>query len=220
MLSTHTSEESFTLYPVIEVSDGAAPGGADPMVLARDYAAAGATWVHLVDLDGARGGGWGLHRLVGKIVGETGLAVQSGGGVRGQLDMDRILRSGAGRAVIGSAATEAPLTVVSWLVTYGPEAITVALDAHHPDFADLVSRYAGAGLRHLIVGHAPGDPERTEHHHLIRELAPRLRVQAAGGMSGIDDVLAVHRAGCAGALVDLEDGDRDLDLVEALLAVL
>lgn len=220
MLSTQTGEESFTVYPMIEVSCGSVPGGADPMLLAREYAAAGATWVHLVDLDGARGGGWGLHRLVGKIVGETGLAVQSGGGVRGQLDMDRILRSGAGRAVAGSAATDAPLTVVSWLVTYGPEAIAVALDAHHPEFADLISRYAGAGLRHLIVRHAPGDPERTEHHRLIGELAPRLRVQAAGGMSSAADVRDVHRAGCAGALVDLQGDARDLDLVEALLAAL
>src|SRR5690606_22839670 len=83
--------DSFTLYPAIDVRGGRivrlAQGdyaqetryGDDPLALARKYAAQGARWLHLVDLDAARAGGYTLATLGGRIAGEAGLQVQTGG---------------------------------------------------------------------------------------------------------------------------------------------
>src|SRR5690606_35073839 len=105
---------SFTLYPAIDVRHGRivrlAQGdyaqetryGDDPLALARAYAEQGARWLHLVDLDAARAGGYTLSALVEDIATQTGLQVQTGGGVRSRDDVQRILDAGAARVVIGS----------------------------------------------------------------------------------------------------------------------
>src|SRR3546814_19284711 len=87
----------------------------DPLALARDYAESGAAWLHLVDLDAARTGGYTLLRLLGAIKSRTGLRVQTGGGVRKRSDVERLLAAGADRVVVGSIAVEMPAWVASWL---------------------------------------------------------------------------------------------------------
>ena len=130
----------FTVYPAIDVRDGRVVRLAQgdyaretryegaPLQVAQRYAAQGAEWLHLVDLDAARAGGYTLAPLLGEIARTTALKVQTGGGVRQRDDVARILDAGAQRVVVGSLAVREPDTVLSWLAEFGSEHITVALD--------------------------------------------------------------------------------------------
>ncbi|KAF1710462.1 1-(5-phosphoribosyl)-5-[(5-phosphoribosylamino)methylideneamino]imidazole-4-carboxamide isomerase [Pseudoxanthomonas kalamensis DSM 18571] len=224
----------FTLYPAIDVRDGRvvrlAQGdyaretryGDDPLALALDYAVQGASWLHLVDLDAAKAGGYTLVALV-QGASAAGLQVQTGGGVRSRDDVQRILDAGAARVVIGSLAVREPDVVLAWLDEFGAERITVALDARqdgegawrlpvHGWTEDsgaildaLATRYAQAGLRHLLCTDIGRDgmlsgPNVDLYDHL-RVLAPQLRVQASGGVRALDDVRVAREQGCAGIVL-------------------
>ncbi|MBA3929755.1 MAG: 1-(5-phosphoribosyl)-5-((5-phosphoribosylamino)methylideneamino)imidazole-4-carboxamide isomerase, partial [Xanthomonas sp.] len=104
----------FTVYPAIDVRDGRVVRLAQgdyaretryegaPLDVALRYAVQGAEWLHLVDLDAARAGGYTLAPLLADIARHTPLKVQTGGGVRERDDVARILDAGADRVVIGS----------------------------------------------------------------------------------------------------------------------
>src|SRR3546814_10814039 len=113
----------FQVYPAIDVRGGRvvrlAQGdyaretgyGDDPLALARDYAEAGAGWLHLVDLDAARTGGYTLLRLLGAIKSRTGLRVPNGGGVRKSPVVERLVAAGAeqiGRAHVVPPSKKEP----------------------------------------------------------------------------------------------------------------
>ena len=138
---------SFIVYPAIDVRAGKVVRlrqgdyadetryGDDPLAFALRYAEAGAAWLHLVDLDAAKAGGYTLQPLLRDLRARTGLQVQTGGGVRSEADVAALLEAGAARVVVGSLAVTAPDTVMGWLATFGSERITVALDARQEERA-------------------------------------------------------------------------------------
>jgi phosphoribosylformimino-5-aminoimidazole carboxamide ribotide isomerase len=225
----------FTVYPAIDVRNGRvvrlAQGdyaretrydGAPSEVAAR-YAAQGAEWLHLVDLDAARAGGYTLAPLLQQMARDTALKVQTGGGVRERDDVARILEAGAQRVVVGSLAVRSPDTVLAWLSEFGSERITVALDTRRDaegvwrlpvhgwtetaseTLDELATRYAKAGLRHLLCTDIARDgmltgPNLDLYTHL-RGVAPTLALQASGGVSAVADVSGARDAGCAGIVL-------------------
>jgi phosphoribosylformimino-5-aminoimidazole carboxamide ribotide isomerase len=76
----------------------------DPIATSRSFAQAGATLMHVVDLDGAKAGRVEQIELIGTIAGQAGIAVQAGGGVRSTVDVERLAASGVSRIVVGTAA--------------------------------------------------------------------------------------------------------------------
>ncbi|MFT4179450.1 MAG: 1-(5-phosphoribosyl)-5-[(5-phosphoribosylamino)methylideneamino]imidazole-4-carboxamide isomerase [Thermomonas sp.] len=241
---------SFIFYPAIDVRDGRVVRlrqgdyadetryGDDPLAFIARYADAGATWLHLVDLDAARAGGYTLLPLLREITRHTGLKVQTGGGVRSRDDVAAILDAGAARVVIGSLAVRAPDTVLAWLAEFGGERITVALDTRQDEsdawrlpvhgwtetaaetLDELAVRYADAGLRHLLCTDIARDgmlagPNLDLYRHL-RAIAPALAVQASGGVRDVADVAACRDAGCAGAVLGKALLEGRIDLCEAL----
>src|SRR5258706_702858 len=78
----------------------------DPIETARQFAAAGAKWMHIVDLDGAKRGMPVQTTLIGKIIQGSGLSVQAGGGIRSAEDVHQLLAAGASRVVVGTKALE------------------------------------------------------------------------------------------------------------------
>jgi phosphoribosylformimino-5-aminoimidazole carboxamide ribotide isomerase len=78
----------------------------DPLDVARSYADAGATWLHIVDLDGAKEGRPAQSDLIARIIAASGMKVQAGGGIRGTADVQRLLDAGASRVVVGTKAIE------------------------------------------------------------------------------------------------------------------
>ena len=232
----HVSQtRPFTVYPAIDVRGGAVvrllkgdydqetryPG--DPVEVAIQYARSGARWLHLVDLDAARAGGYTLLDTLESIVDRTGLMVQTGGGVRCEEDVQRILDAGATRVVVGSLAVREPETVVGWIERFGPEQITVALDTRTGDDGvwvlptagwtsvaeeDLITalhRYDESGLRHVLCTDIGRDGTLAgPNFHLYTMLtrsAPHLQVQASGGARNVDDVRAARKTGCSGIIL-------------------
>lgn len=241
---------SFIVYPAIDVRQGKvvrlAQGdyarqttyGDDPLAQARRYAEAGAQWLHLVDLDAARAGGYTLLPLLQALAQHTALKVQTGGGVRNDADVARLLDAGAQRVVVGSLAVREPERVVGWIARFGAERITVALDTRRDaqghwrlpvhgwtedgehDLDALAKRYADAGLLHLLCTDIARDgmlsgPNQDLYRHL-RERVPEVGVQASGGVRDIADIVAARSSGCAGVVLGKALLDGRFDLQEAL----
>ncbi len=100
----------------------------DPIEAARKFEAAGAHWMHVVDLDGAKEGRPVQGELIRKIVGATKMKVQVGGGIRSKEDIEALLRSGAARVVVGTAALE-KWEWFKMLVGEMPAKLVLAIDA-------------------------------------------------------------------------------------------
>lgn len=241
---------SFTVYPAIDVRDGQVVRlvqgdfaqqttyGDDPLALAQRYAKAGAQWLHLVDLDAARAGGYTLLPLLKALTTHTTLKVQTGGGVRCESDVARLLDAGAQRVVIGSLAVREPETVAGWIARFGTEHITVALDTRQDaqgdwrlpvhgwtedgerELDDLAAAYAAAGLHHLLCTDIARDgmlsgPNQALYQHLLAQ-CPTLAVQASGGVRDLDDVIAARASGCTGVVLGKALLEGHLELAEAL----
>jgi phosphoribosylformimino-5-aminoimidazole carboxamide ribotide isomerase len=208
----------------------------DPLTLAHDYAAAGATWLHVVDLDGARAGNLANLRTIEALAAGR-LAVQAGGGVRSEDDVERLLDAGVSRVVVGSIAIRDPDRVIEWIARHGAERICVALDTRneagrwrlpsagwteneHATLDDLAPRYAAAGAMHLLCTDISRDgmlagPNVDLYRH-VRALAPSLALQASGGVRDLADIRAVRDAGCAGVVLGRSLLEGHLTLADAL----
>lgn len=244
---------SFLLYPAIDIREGRVVRlrqgdydaetryADDPLALAKRYAEAGAEWLHLVDLDAAKAGGWTLGPLVEAIRRETTLKVQTGGGVRDDADVQAIYGAGAARVVIGSMAIRQANRVLGWLERFGNDRVTIALDARADDAGvfrlpvhgwteasglalfDLLKRYADAGLRHLLCTDIARDGMLGGLNlDLYREIAtrfPEVAVQASGGVATLDDVIGARAAGAGGAILGKALLDGRFALAEAFSAL-
>jgi phosphoribosylformimino-5-aminoimidazole carboxamide ribotide isomerase len=241
---------AFVFYPAIDVREGRvvrlAQGdysretryAEDPFLLARAYADAGAEWLHLVDLDAARSGGYTLAPLLARLKSETRLRVQTGGGVRSEAEVEALLAAGADRVVIGSLAVREPGCVAGWIARYGRESITVALDTRRDEqgrwrlpvhgwteeggkeLDALAAAYADVGLRHLLCTDIARDGmlsgPNVELYRYLCARFPRLAVQASGGVRESVDLLAAREAGCAGIVLGKSLLEGRLDLAELL----
>ena len=226
---------SFTVYPAIDVRDGRvvrlAQGdfaretryAADPLAQAMAYADAGARWLHLVDLDAAREGGYTLLPLLRAIADDGRLQVQTGGGVRSAADAQRIFDAGASRIVVGSLAVQEPQQVAGWLARFGAERITIALDTRCDadgvwrlpvhgwtqgsgiEFDVLLAHYARTGARHLLCTDIARDGmlqgPNLDLYRRIATTQPGCALQASGGVCAAADVEAARNAGCAGIVL-------------------
>ncbi|MCX7512363.1 1-(5-phosphoribosyl)-5-[(5-phosphoribosylamino)methylideneamino]imidazole-4-carboxamide isomerase [Frateuria sp. STR12] len=193
----------------------------DPVALAESYAAAGARWLHVVDLDGAQSGGLANLPVI-EALARTGLRVQAGGGVRGIADVHRLFDVGVERVVVGSVAIRDPQRVANWLDRHGGERFTIALDTRWTDdrwmlpsagwtraeartLDELAPWYAAHGARHLLCTDIDRDGmlagfNLALYRHLA-ELAPALSVQASGGVRSMADIRAVRGAGARGVIL-------------------
>jgi phosphoribosylformimino-5-aminoimidazole carboxamide ribotide isomerase len=134
------------LYPALDILDGqvvrlsqgdfdrAKTYAGDPVAAAREWAAQGAEWLHVIDLDGARAGFPVNLASVKAITEQTGLAIQTGGGLRSIEAIDAVLAGGAQRAIIGTAAFKDPDLLDRALERHG-ERIIVSIDARNGNVA-------------------------------------------------------------------------------------
>lgn len=241
---------SFEVYPAIDVRQGRvvrlAQGDftretrytGDPFTLAMRYADAGARWLHLVDLDAAREGGYTLRPLLERIAHDGRLQVQTGGGVRAERDVVALREAGAARVVVGSLAVSDPERVADWLRRFGSEVMTLGFDVRcdaegtwHPathgwtrtapcSLSSLLERYAHAGLRHVLCTDIDRDGvfagPNLALYAWLRQAAPELQLQASGGARDLGDVRQVREAGCAGIVLGKALLEGHLDVREAL----
>ena len=194
---------------------------ADPRELAQRYASAGATWLHLVDLDGARSGNLDNLAVIESIAAD-GMRIQAGGGVRSEDDLARLFSAGVSRVVLGSVAIRDPELVADWLTRYGAEQLTIALDTRQVDgrwalpsagwtemetrtLDELAPWYAGKGARHLLCTDIDRDGMlagfNLDLYRHLAETVPHLAVQASGGVRSLDDIRAAREAGAQGVIL-------------------
>lgn len=212
--------------------------GADPEAVARRFMADGATWLHVVDLDGARAGEPRQLDVAARIVEETdGRAhVEIGGGLRTLDDVAGALGIGAARAAVGTAALRDPAFARGLVDRYGADRIVGSIDIRdgvalgegwRPGAAgvpapDAIAMLADAGIETFEVTAIDRDgsldgPDLD----LLRSLVAldRGRIIASGGVASVEDVLAIQAAGSAGAIVGkaIYEGRIDLRaLIETL----
>ncbi|CAL1690903.1 1-(5-phosphoribosyl)-5-[(5-phosphoribosylamino)methylideneamino] imidazole-4-carboxamide isomerase [Brevundimonas subvibrioides] len=187
------------------------------------FVAEGATWVHIVDLDGAEAGRAVQHALIGELAGSLSVAIQSGGGVRTLSDVQNLLDAGVSRVVVGSQAVTQPDVVSAWLAEFGADRLTLAFDvrvgedgvpvpslkgwteAAPVDLWTALDRYPPGTVEHVLITDVGRDGALTGPNlDLLAEVMrrrPDLKVQASGGVSSLEDLKAARAIGCDGAIV-------------------
>ncbi|HUA79044.1 MAG TPA: 1-(5-phosphoribosyl)-5-[(5-phosphoribosylamino)methylideneamino]imidazole-4-carboxamide isomerase [Dyella sp.] len=192
-----------------------------PVELATRYAQAGARWLHVVDLDGAREGDLANLSVIEALV-KAGMQVQAGGGVRTEEDVRRLFGAGVARVVVGSVAIRDPELVASWLDDHGADRFTIALDTRRrgqvwtlpsagwtEDEArtldELGPWYAKRGARHLLCTDIERDGMlagfNLDLYGHLSKTVPQLAVQASGGVRSLDDIRAARNAGARGVIL-------------------
>lgn len=207
----------------------------DPVAVARSFADGGARWLHVVDLDGARTGEPVHAAVIREIVEAVGdrVAVEVAGGLRTEAAAATALAAGATRAVFGTAALRDPAFTGRLVATHGPDRIVVAVDVRDGLALGEGWRAGAAGIRAEVALVALADQGVTTFEvtaidrdgllggpdlALLGRLVALGRggVIASGGIASLDDIEAVRRIGCAGAIVGRALYEGRIDLASAL----
>lgn len=209
-----------------------------PLAVARGFAADGATWLHVVDLDGARDPAMRQNSLVARLARDSGLRVQTGGGIRAAAQVEVLFAAGAERVIVGSLAVTKPALVATWLERFGSERIVLALDGRADasgayrlatagwqetsklTIADLIVRFLPHGLRHVLCTDIGRDGKltgpNTALYTELRTRFPAIQLQASGGVSSLADLQQLKKTHLAGAIVGRALYENKFALSEAL----
>jgi phosphoribosylformimino-5-aminoimidazole carboxamide ribotide isomerase len=190
----------------------------DPVSTAQRWKRTGAEWLHVINLDGALGEESLNLEMLSRLA-AVGLPIQFGGGLRSLDDAHRALDAGAARAILGTLAVKRPKLAGEAVLRFGPEAVTVALDARDGRVAthgwqeqsawtpvELGRRLAAMGVQHALYTDISRDGElRGVNVAATAELARKtgLSVIASGGVASPDDIRALKtaEAGIAGVVI-------------------
>lgn len=210
---------------------------ADPVAQAKAFREAGAEQLHVVDLDGAFAGAPRHAALIARIVAESGLAVEVGGGLRDDASVEAVLAAGAARAIIGTRALEDAAALGHWVGCWG-ERIAVGIDARGGFVqtkgwvetsavraTDLAKRVADLGVRAIIYTDTATDGmlggPNLDALAEVADAVPGVRVTASGGVSAPAHVAALKALGRPnlwGAIVGKALYDGAVTLPEMLAA--
>ena len=207
----------------------------DPVAVARDFAAAGAKHIHLVDLEGAKNGKPANLNVIRKIVTETGLFAEVGGGIRDMGTVESYLSIGVSRVILGTAAVTDPAFLQAVLETYG-EKIAVGVDLKDgfvaikgwTETSDLTAeaffqKMQNLGVKTIICTDISRDGAmKGTNRELYRELSEKFQIDliASGGVSSLEDVKALAAMKLHGAIIGKAYYIGAVDLKEAVEAAL
>ena len=187
------------------------------------YHQAGAHWLHLVDLTGAKDTQARQLSLISQLLASTPANVQIGGGVRCEQDVSDLLHAGAQRVVIGSTAVKQPEIVKGWIEKYGAEHIVLALDINIDNHGKRIVAVSGwqedsgvtietlledflkVGLKHVLCTDISRDGtlagSNVELYVDLCRQYPQVQFQSSGGIGSLDDIAALKGSGVAGVIV-------------------
>jgi len=209
----------------------------DPVAVAKDWEAQGATRIHLVDLDGAKSGQPVNTPSIAAIAAAVSVPVQVGGGLRDRQRVADLLNLGVERVILGTVAVEQPELVASLCQEF-PGQIVVGIDARNGKVAtrgwletsevmatELAQRMADLGAAAIIYTDIHRDGTlQGPNLEALRELAQSISIPviASGGVSSVSDLLSLltlEPQGVTGAIVGRAIYTGDVDLKEAIRAV-
>jgi phosphoribosylformimino-5-aminoimidazole carboxamide ribotide isomerase len=238
------------LYPAIDILGGNAVRlvkgdfaaktvyDEDPLSAARTWTQAGARFLHVVDLDGAKAGEPANLQQLRRIVQELGVPVQYGGGLRSLSAVDAALSAGAARVILGTAAFADPDLLREALAVHGPERVLVSVDVRGGHVATagwtqstdqtagaVIERLQAAGVQELVYTNVDRDgmlegPDLPE----VRDVAAVVsgRLVYSGGIGSLDDLrglAALEEPSLAGVIVGkaLYEGRFTIEEAQAAL---
>lgn len=233
------------LYPAIDIKDGKCVRlkqgdfdkvtvyGEDPMVAARDWQSQGAVWLHVIDLDGARSGQSPNLSIIRKIADETGLKIQTGGGIRSIEAIKSRLDAGVSRVIIGTRAVNEPEFVDEAIKQFGADRIVVGLDGHgeyastagwekdsDKTILDLAHDFEKMGVKYIIYTDISKDgmltgPNISYTEKLICDTG--IDIIASGGIGSPLDLELLEEIGAAGAVLGKSLYEGRISLKDAIL---
>ncbi|MBE6584569.1 MAG: 1-(5-phosphoribosyl)-5-[(5-phosphoribosylamino)methylideneamino]imidazole-4-carboxamide isomerase [Ruminococcaceae bacterium] len=188
----------------------------DPLSVARDFERAGASWVHLVDLEGAKLGTTPNIETVRNIASRTSLLCEIGGGIRNMQTVESYFDAGVSRVILGTAAVTDRAFLEAAVAKYGDKiavgvdikdtkvAIRGWLEKSEYDAFDFCADMQRLGVKTVICTDISKDGAmRGANHALYRELSEKFSMQivASGGVSSLDDVNILADLGIYGAII-------------------
>lgn len=231
------------IYPAIDIIDGKAvrlsQGSFDnvtvfndtPADAAKDWVEAGATYIHIVDLDGARYGKTFVIDIIKDIKSKYDIKIETGGGVRTMKDIDDRIEAGASRVIIGTAAVKNPELVKEAVKKYGDK-IAVGVDAKNGMVAisgweevsdisavDLCLKMKEYGVNTVIYTDISKDgmmcgPNIESTKDLIEKTG--MDIIASGGVSKMEDIENVNNINAAGVIIGKALYNGALNLKEVI----
>lgn len=204
----------------------------DALETAAGFKAAGCTWLHTVDLDGAKSGVPVNHRLILELAQQSGLHIETGGGIRDLDTISMYLENGVQRVILGSVAIKDPKLVEQAAARFG-DRIAVGIDAKNGYAAaqgwlddsdiyyiDLARRMEQAGVHIIIYTDIGRDgmlsgPNLEQLDQLNRAVS--CDIIASGGVTDLDDIRALAKIGVYGAICGKSVYKGTLDLKQAVL---
>lgn len=209
-----------------------------PLQMAKTFVEAGATWMHWVDLDGAKNPKQNQQTLLTEILYQMPISIQVGGGIRTTEQVKRYLAAGASRVVIGSIAAKDPKLMLDWLQHFGGDRLVLAVDVIFDEnleprvatqawqslsprsLNEVISLYQKEGLQHVLCTDIAKDgalssPNFGLYETLVAQF-PNLNIQASGGIQALDDFTKLNSIGVTGAITGRALYERKFTLEEAL----
>ena len=203
----------------------------NPANTALKFKEAGATWIHVIDLEGARDGGTPNKEVVKKIIDSTGLKVEIGGGIRSMETIEEYIKAGASRIILGTAAVTDENLVISATHLYGSR-IAVGADIKDGYVAikgwteksqfslhDFCKNMQKKGVRYIICTDIAKDGAlQGTNREMYKVLTEKFNMHfiASGGISNIDDIRALKEMNIYGAIVGRAYYQGAIDLQEAI----
>lgn len=183
-----------------------------PAEVAKEFEQIGFRRLHVVDLDGAKSKHIVNDTVLKGITKETNLVVDFGGGIKTDEDIEKAFAAGASMVTIGSIAVTHPYLFLGWLDKYGSERMILGADVRHgkisingwkedssEDLLPFLKKYVDAGVRNVLCTEISKDGTLAGPaiglYSQIMEAYPDLHLIASGGVSSIDDIMALNDAG-------------------------
>ena len=183
-----------------------------PLDMAREFERIGYERLHVVDLDGAKSKHIVNDAVLKAITTETKLTVDFGGGIKTDEDIEKAFASGAAMVTIGSIAVTNPELFMGWLEKYGAERIILGADVRlgkisingwkedsSEDLLPFLKKYVEAGVKNVLCTEISKDGTLAgpaiDLYKGVMEAYPQLHLIASGGVSSIDDIKALDKAG-------------------------
>ncbi len=190
----------------------------NPVKVAKKFAGKGFETIHVVDLDGARAGEPQNSNIIKKIISETGLNVQTGGGIRDRKDIDKLLKIGVKNIVVGSMAVKEPRKIFKWLSVIPPETFILAADVKNGmvltngwqsvsafTVKEFIKNYADLGVKSILCTDVSRDGmldgPAFDIYRDLKQTFPSVRMIASGGVSSLADVRKLDEDGIDAVVV-------------------
>ncbi|WMI81877.1 1-(5-phosphoribosyl)-5-[(5-phosphoribosylamino)methylideneamino]imidazole-4-carboxamide isomerase [Anaerotignum sp. MB30-C6] len=231
------------LFPAIDIIEGCAVRlvkgdyaqktvySTNPVAVAKSFAEAGATYLHLVDLEGAKDGSTPNLKIIGEIIKESGLLVEVGGGIRSEKTIQKYLDSGVFRVILGTAAVNNPEFLKEMVLKYG-ERIAVGVDFKDGKVAvkgwtelseescfEFCEKLEKIGVKTIICTDISKDGLLAGTNlALYKEMSGKFNMDivASGGVTTLEDVARLQKMGLYGAILGKALYTGNIDLKQAI----